>query len=281
MVSTHGVVPACASLDCVAVFGTTCQGTLHVESVIAGHDDRDAHSKCRTGDTSFELGSHSPSEYTVGVPESDYLEFFGDTEAKSLFESARTTVEDGFAECVEVEFEPFVATAELLYGGPWLAERLLAIEEFVETHPDAMHPVVETVVTDGANYSALDTFRAFHELEALQQAATAVFEDIDVLVTPTVGTMYTVEEIREKPVERNSDLGYYTDYVNLLDLAAVAVPTGTFGDGPGFGVTVLGEATDDDLVAAVGERIRLLTDGPDTPPRDHPDSEAPPEADLD
>lgn len=259
MVSTHGVVPACASLDCVSIFANSCRGALHVESVVAGYDRRDAYSKRRAAKTSFALDSHAKDSYTVGIPAADELEFFGDEEAESLFGAARDTIAEPFTERV-VDFTPFVETAELLYGGPWLAERLTAIEEFLETDADAMHPVVEAVVSEGAQYSAMDAFRAFHELEELKQACAAVFEDVDVIVTPTTGTTYTVEAVRENPIELNSNLGYYTDYVNLLDLAAIAVPTGRFAEGPGFGVTILGEAGDDALVAAVGERIRALTD---------------------
>jgi len=122
-----------------------------------------------------------------------------------------------------------------------------------------MDSVVAEVVADGDQYSAIDAFRAFHELEALKQECAAVFEDIDVLVTPTTGTVYTLDQIAEAPIERNSNLGYYTDYVNLLDLAAISVPTGTFDAGPGFGVTVLGEACQDDLVATIGDRLQALT----------------------
>jgi len=273
MVSTNGVVPACASLDCVSIFTRSCREALHIESVIAGYDERDAYSNRRAAATSFELRSHAGADYTVGVPGEAQLEFFGDEEAATLFESVRSSIEDRFAESTTVDFDPFVKTAALLYDGPWLAERLSAIEEFVETHPDAIVPVVRDVLSDASKYSALDTFRAFHELEALKQASAEVFEDVDVIVTPTIGTMYTIEDIEAEPIERNSKLGYYTDYVNLLDLAAIAVPTGRFEAGPGFGVTVLGEAGDDDLVASVGERIRTsLDDAPETPVRLEPDA---------
>jgi allophanate hydrolase len=180
-----------------------------------------------------------------------------------MYEEVRDQLGDAFDETVTVDFEPFVETAELLYGGPWVAERLEAIEEFVAAQADSMHPVVEQVVVRGEQYSALDTFRAFHELEQLKQACDSVFDAVDVIVTPTTGTTYTVEAVHDQPVERNSNLGYYTDYVNLLNLSAVAVPTGRFVDGPGFGVTVLGEGGDDALVASVGQRVHDVASGND------------------
>jgi allophanate hydrolase len=263
MVSTRGVVPACASLDCVSVFAGTCEDALLVESVIAGYDKRDPYSRRLAADTRFSLTAHSPTDRTVGIPAPEYLEFFGDEEARGMYEEVRDQLGDAFDETVTVDFEPFVETAELLYGGPWVAERLEAIEEFVAAQADSMHPVVEQVVVRGEQYSALDTFRAFHELEQLKQACDSVFDAVDVIVTPTTGTTYTVEAVHDQPVERNSNLGYYTDYVNLLNLSAVAVPTGRFVDGPGFGVTVLGEGGDDALVASVGQRVHDVASGND------------------
>jgi allophanate hydrolase len=263
MVSTRGVVPACTSLDCVSVFAGTCEDALLVESVIAGYDKRDPYSRRLAADTRFSLTAHSPTDRTVGIPAPEYLEFFGDEEARGMYEEVRDQLGDAFDETVTVDFEPFVETAELLYGGPWVAERLEAIEEFVAAQADSMHPVVEQVVVRGEQYSALDTFRAFHELEQLKQACDSVFDAVDVIVTPTTGTTYTVEAVHDQPVERNSNLGYYTDYVNLLNLSAVAVPTGRFVDGPGFGVTVLGEGGDDALVASVGQRVHDVASGND------------------
>jgi len=208
----------------------------------------------------FERDASGPETRTVGVPAPEYLEFFGDTEAEQLYESAVEAIRETFAETVVVDFEAFVEAGELLYDGPWVAERLESIESFVEAHAEEMNPVVREIISEGTDYSAIDTFQAFHELERLKTACTATFEDVDVIVTPTTGTTYTVEEIHERPIERNGNLGYYTDYVNLLDLAAIAVPTDRFNAGPGFGITVLGEAGDDTLVAAVGERIQAATE---------------------
>ena len=106
----------------------------------------------------------------------------------------------------------------------------------------------------------MEAFRGFHRLEELKQEASQVMEEIDALVTPTTGTVFTIEEVLEKPIERNSQLGYYTNYVNLLDLSAVAVPTGRFDSGAGFGVTVLGSKGSDAIVSAVGQHIRKMSE---------------------
>ncbi len=258
MVSNHGVFPACASLDCVSVFANSCLDAIKVESVIAGYDRRDGYSTRLASNTDFEIQSDTVTDVVVGIPDREQIEFFGDTEAAQLYEDACALLRDTYSETKVVDFEPFINTAELLYGGPWLAERLEAAHDFVMNQTESLNPVVTEILTDGKEYTAIETFRAFHELAELKQECSHIFEEIDVLVTPTTGTKYTIEEIREQPIQRNSNLGFYTDYVNLLDLSAVAIPTASFETGPGFGVTVLGSKGDDPLVASVGNQIHTL-----------------------
>lgn len=264
-VSTDGVVPACRSLDCVSVFAHSCRDAELVASVASGYDPADPYSRPDRALERDDGGQQPPDldSLRVGRPESEGLEFFGDTEAETLFSDAIEAVGSRFGGVRPVDFEPFTETATLLYGGPWVAERLSAIREFVHEHGEEVHPVVCEILTDGEEYSAVDTFEALHELERLKRRCSRLFGDdgIDIMVTPTVGTAYTVAEIREEPIERNSRLGYYTDYVNLLDLAAITVPAGQFADGPRFGLTVLGEAGTDRLLTAVGREIQTAADG--------------------
>jgi len=242
------------------VLAHSCRDAALVTATASGYDPTDPYSRPdRSLDGSGDKRRSTDFDsLTVGKPDSAGLEFFGDSEAETLFSDAADAIASRFDAVSPVDFEPFTATASLLYGGPWVAERLSAVREFVHEHGEAVHPVVREILTDGEAYSAVDTFEAFHELERLKRRCSGLFDDdgIDVMVTPTVGTTYTVSEIREQPIERNSRLGYYTDYVNLLDLSAVTVPAGRFSDGPRFGLTVLGEAGSDLLVSAVGREIQ-------------------------
>jgi len=263
LLSTDGVVPACKSLDCVSVFAHTCKDALLVEEIAAGYDSADPYSRhelsLNTEGETFE--SLDVESVTVGVPNVASLEFFGDQEAENLYQDAIADVKAVFGEVVTFDFEVFAETADLLYGGPWVAERLAAVEQFVNEQAEEIHPVVREILAGGKEYSAVETFNSFHKLEKLKKQCQEVFaaNDIDILATPTTGTVYTIPEIREKPIERNSNLGYYTDYVNLLDLSAIAIPTGNFVDGPGFGLTLLGDTGEDHLVTTVGEKICAAT----------------------
>ncbi len=263
LVSTTGVVPACESLDCVSVFAHSCADAVQVTRTGAGYDPADPYSRPdRSLETDADAGQPlADRSLTVGVPDSASLEFFGDEEAAALYQDAVETARETFGDVVPIDFDVFTETAALLYGGPWVAERLAAVEEFVAAQPEEIHPVVREILAGGREYSAVETFNSFHTLERLKRQREQLFanHDIDIVMTPTTGTVYTVSEIRDQPIERNSKLGYYTDYVNLLDLSAIAVPTGNFEDGPGFGVTLLGDPGDDRLLATVGHAIHTGT----------------------
>ena len=151
---------------------------------------------------------------------------------------------------VEIDFEPFLATARLLYEGPWVAERYCAVGDFLEHQPNSLHPVTRQIISGGRNATAADAFRAQYRLMELRRAAERAWTSMDVLVTPTAGTIYRIDAVESEPIRLNSNLGYYTNFVNLLDLAAVAVPAGFRDDGLPFGVTLVGHA---------GTEARLLT----------------------
>ena len=255
ILSTNGVVPACASLDCVAVFAPSVADCLRVTRIAAGFDAEDPYSRQHEDSTLESISVDSP---TIGVAASSDREFFGDEEAENIFSSSVkrfTSVGD----VVTVDFEPFSAAAELLYGGPWVAERFAAVGDFMDANPGVSHPVVEEIIQEGKTYSARDTFEAFYKLEELRTKTDRVMSTLDVLVVPTVPTVYTIEEVREQPVELNSNLGYYNNFLNLLDLSAVTVPVGSFETGPRFGVTVIGDAFADQTVAAVARELRAVT----------------------
>jgi allophanate hydrolase len=251
--STDGVVPACESLDSVSIFTHDCMDALRVEQVAAGFDPNDPYSRQKADDLTLSL--EAINELRVGVPASGRREFFGDEEAEQLFIEAVNELAD-IGEIVEIDPAPFYRTTELLYSGPWVGERFAAVGEFIEANSGAVHPVVEEIIRRGESYSAVEAFEALHELKALKRRATSVMDDLDTLVMPTTGTIYTINEVHEEPIDLNANLGYYTNFMNLLDLSAVSVPTGTFDAGPTFGITVIGDAFEDSIVGSVGSLLR-------------------------
>ncbi|PRX30899.1 allophanate hydrolase [Paraburkholderia sp. BL18I3N2] len=251
VLSTLGVVPACKSLDCVSIFARSADDAQCVFDAARGVAPSDPYAReFQPPPGAAQLGAQ-PSLRGVrfGVPRANQLEFFGDTSYTHAFDAALTRLRAAGAELVEIDFEPFLATARLLYEGPWVAERLAAIREFADTQPDALHPVIREIIGGAARWSAADAFAAFDRLAFLRMQAAQVWQRIDAIVTPTSATTATVDELEADPIRVNSRFGYYTNFVNLLDLAALAVPAGvcTVGRHAGlpFGVTFVARAHED------------------------------------
>jgi allophanate hydrolase len=258
LLSTTGLVPACRSLDCISVFALTCADAAKVAAVVSGFDPADPYS--RDSDNAF-AGFGIARTFRFGVPRADQLEFFGDREASKLYTAsvARLCALGGTA--VEIDYTPFRETANLLYSGPWVAERLAAITPFAQDHPGALHPVTASIINAASRFSAVDTFRAFYKLEELRRATAATWGKIDVLLLPTTPTIYTHADIAAEPVLNNTRLGTYTNFVNLLDLCGVAVPAGFRADGLPLGVTLLSPAFTDTAVLALGARLHAALGG--------------------
>lgn len=249
VLSTSGVVPACRTLDCVSIFTKTPADADAVFAVAQGFDADDAYSR--------PLESRPESlgaKFRFGVPRREQLEFFGNTESPALFDAAVKRLKALGGEKVEIDFAPFLDTARLLYEGPWVAERYAAIREFIENKPDALFPVTRQIISGATRFSAADTFTALYKLKALQRKTMPAWNGMDVLLTPTAGTIYTIAEVEADPVRTNSNLGYYTNFMNLLDLCAVAVPAGFQTNGLPFGVTLAAPAFSDSLLLGLAGR---------------------------
>jgi allophanate hydrolase len=234
--STRGVVPACRSLDAVSIFALTAEDAERVLAVAAGFDSEDAYSR-PLAPHGFDFG-RAPG-FRFGVPMQKDLEFFGNTEAERLFGEAVERMQSLGGTPVEVDLGPFLETARLLYGGPWVAERYLAIRDFFDAQPEKVFPPVREIIAGGRTVSSADTFAHLYKLRAFKRTCDAVWNDIDVMLTPTAGTIYRIDEMEADPIRLNSNLGYYTNFMNLLDLAATAVPAGFQNDGLPFGVTLI------------------------------------------
>ncbi|HKZ04903.1 MAG TPA: allophanate hydrolase [Methylomirabilota bacterium] len=247
LVSAAGVVPACRSLDCVSIFCHDAEDAATVLRVARGRDPADPYSRPPAA-SAPPLGPG----FRFGVPPPAQREFFGDEGAARLYEVALERLAALGGQAVEIDFAPFRAAAELLYAGPWVAERLAAIRPFFERHADAMDPVVARIIGGGARYSAADTFDAMYRLEALRRATEAQWRGMDVLALPTTGTIYTHARIAADPIGLNTNLGYYTNFVNLLDLSAIAVPAGRRPNGLPFGLSLIAPAFHDEALCALG-----------------------------
>jgi allophanate hydrolase len=259
--SAAGVVPACRTLDCVSVFTVNNADALEVMRIAAAHDPRDPFS--RTGQAA------SPwlnSPFRFGVPPREQLEFFGDHAAAELFRQAEDRLTAIGGTRVEIDFTLFRATADLLYSGPWVAERLTAIKDFFTTHEAELEPTVRTIIGGAARYTAVDTFTSIYQLAALRQKTLAEWAHMDVMLVPTAGATYTIAQVQAEPIKLNTNLGYYTNFVNLLDLAAVATPAGFRPNGLPFGVTLIGPAWTDTALLTLAARFNGETLTPAAPP---------------
>jgi allophanate hydrolase len=240
--SNRGVVPACRSLDCVSIFALNTADAECVLSVAAGYDEQDAYSR-QMLPHGFDFGR--AKTFRFGVPRADQLQFFGNQQTEALFQRSCVALRALGGTAVEVDFAPFLNAARLLYEGPWVAERYAAIREFFDANAEHINPVVREIIAGAKKFSAADAFNGMYQLEALRKDAEAVWQQIDCLVTPTAGTIYCIDDMLADPLRLNANLGYYTNFMNLLDSAAVAVPAGFQDNGLPFGITLSAPAHQD------------------------------------
>jgi allophanate hydrolase len=257
--STRGLVPACRSIDCITVFTDALGDARLVDSVVAGFDAADPFSR--------PLADAAITGRRIGIPRPDQLVFFGDLQAEELYARALAVLGQG-AELVEIDIIPLLEAAQLLYGGPWVAERTAAIEALLRANPDAIDPVVRSVVEPGLAISAVEVWNGIYRLAELARSAEALWDNVDALAFPTTGTTYRVAELAAAPIALNSNLGRYTNFVNLLDMAAVAVPAGVRANGTGFGITLIGPAHSDHALIDLAEAYIAAACLPTLPPLD-------------
>jgi len=252
-IGTRGVVPACRSLDCVSLMTAAVADTARVLDVAAGSDPLDPYSRTAVTTRPLPLGA---SGARIAVPRPEQMVFCGDRFAAAAWQRALSRARALGWELVEIDLEPFAEAARLLYEGPWIAERYAAVGQFVADHRRRVDPIVPRVIMAGREHSAIDAFAAAHRLAELRLATRAVWERADALLLPTAPTIFTATEIADEPIARNSLLGMYTNFVNLLDLCAVAVPGGAREDGLPFGVSLIAPAGADRALLALAMHWR-------------------------
>ncbi|MGH8435113.1 MAG: allophanate hydrolase [Pseudomonas sp.] len=261
LLSTAGVVPACRTLDCVTYFTATAREACQLLALTAKFDPRDAYSRANPAwNDASAFGS--PRPFRFGVPRAEDLQFFACTEGPALFEQAQQTLKDFGGEAVAIDFSPFLEAAKLLYEGPWVAERYSVAGELLEQNPGAVLPVIRAVLAKAPTVTGVQTFRAQYRLQALKALCDQALQGLDCLLTPTIGRPVTLDELHAEPLLRNAELGYYTNFMNLLDYAAVAVPSGFMRNGLPWGVTLFGRACTDQYLLSLADALQRQRDLP-------------------
>jgi allophanate hydrolase len=250
ILSAHGVVPACRSLDCVSVFSLTAEDAAAVFSIAAGYDRNDPYSRVLPAQRVV------AQTYRIGFPAARNLETV-EQGYRALFDQAKERLASLGHTLIEIDIQPFLQTAQLLYGGPWVAERFAAVGRFIKEHPEAVHPVVREIVQGGEKYSAVDAFNGQYTLERFRQETSDTWNIVDFLLLPTAPDIFRIAEVESEPVTLNSRLGLFTNFLNLLDLAAVAAPAGFRPDGLPCGITFVGRAFSDQFLLALAASYLL------------------------
>jgi allophanate hydrolase len=242
LVPNSGVVPACRSVDVVTVFAGLVADAVAIRRIMDGADDGDPFSRIATP-------VPLPQQPRLGVLTGAEREFFGNAEVEALYDAAIARAEALGATIVPFDYAPFREAAALLYDGPWVAERLAAVEAFLATDAASFDPTVRAIIEGARGKTAVEAFRGRYRLEELRQRVAPVWTSVDMLLLPTAPTTYSVAEMMADPVAKNSHFGRYTNFANLLGYAAIAVPAGFGPSGLPAGVTLVGPAFSDDALA--------------------------------
>lgn len=272
--STQGVVPACRSLDCVSIFALSVTDAESVASVMEGFDPLDGYSRVQP-----EPATYLKETPRLGIPAQ--TQWFGDAESEEAWNIALAQMSALDVELVPIDFTPMQTLAQLLYGGPWVAERHAAVAEFMAEHADDMNPVVRGIIEQAKNFSATDAYKAEYRRAELAREIQTLMQSVDALMVPTSPRLPTIAEVEADPVKVNSQLGTWTNFVNLADCSALALPAGLREDGLPFGITLIGPAWQDAALAEFGRRWQRANPWKrgalDQPlPAPEPDQETPP-----
>jgi allophanate hydrolase len=253
LVSTAGLLPACRTIDGITVLAPTVADAVTLLKIIVGPDPENPWGRAPYALAPSTAGQRQPR---LGLPQAGTLEFFGDEPMRQAHLATRDLAAEKLgAAKVSIDLAPFLDAGALLYAGAWVAERLADLEDFMRDHRDQVHPVVRDIIEGGAKYSGADVFRTQHRLRQLRHQIAPVWQQVDALLLPTIGTTVTIEEVLADPFARNAMLGHYTHFGNLLDLAAISVPAGTTADGRPCALMLVGPPGSDLTLADLAARI--------------------------
>lgn len=252
LLSTRHMVAACRTLDCLSIFALNATDAEHVFKVAQGFDSSNPYSRPRNVKP-VSLKNYEPKQpFRFGVPLTDQRTFFGNADVKVQYEKAIETLISLGGACIDIDYEPFLETNDLLFNGPWVAERYASVGDFVEKDPESVFPIVREIILNSKQLTAVDAFKGLYTLEYLKRTIKPLWDNINCLVVPTTGTTYRLDEIASAPLKRNSDMGYYTNFVNLLDLSAIAIPNGFQSNGIPTGITLIAPPYSDRYLVGLG-----------------------------
>jgi len=252
LLSTEGVVPACRTLDCVSIFALGMDDLQTIYSITRDFNKNDpwaviSKNEKKTANRQFKFGIPRPSD----------LNFFGNEDYERLYREAIIKCEQMGGERIEIDYQPFAVAAKLLYEGPWLAERYSVIKDLIKSKSHAIHPIIKSVIEPAADIGAADAFEKIYELRKIKHLTDRIINELDFLLLPTTGTIYRLDEVIQNPMQLNSNLGYYTNFMNLLDYSGIALPAGFSADGLPFGITMVADSFHDQLLMDYGKKYML------------------------
>ena len=256
--SARGIVPACRTLDTVSIFALDVADAFAAFTAACGYDETDAYSRRFPAP----VLSAAPPHARLAIPRAGQLEFFGDALSARAFEVDVARLRGLGWRVEEIDFAPFAETARLLYEGPWVAERYAATKPLIVENPGALHPVTRAILEGAAKFDAVATFEAFYRLADLKAVTRKALAGFDALVVPTTPRPYTIAEVEADPMRLNSRLGTYTNFVNFLDLAAIAVPSGKRGDALPSHLTLIGSSGADGYLAGLAAAVQAASGAP-------------------
>lgn len=262
LLSATGMVPACRSLDCITILALDTDDANLVLSQAEGFDINDGYSRQNPFQNQSRHYGARQGELTFGIIPESQLQFFGDEAYAKAYTETLAHLKTLDIKLVDIDYQPFAEAARLLYEGPWVAERYVATQPLIDEQPEAVFPVVRDIVAAGGEPKAADLFKAQYRLRDLKQICDKQLEQVDCLLTPTASKCFTIEDMLAEPILHNSQLGYYTNFMNLLDLASVAVPTQIASNGLPFGVTLVGPVLSDRRLLSIAKRLQDSLDLP-------------------
>jgi allophanate hydrolase len=245
--SNRGLLPACKSLDCISIFALTVVDADLVANVLEAYDPLDSYSRKHPKN----VPAHFSSKLKFAIPEK--LNFFGDEQSEKVFQQTIQLLESLNAEITKIDFSDFEQLAAQLYQGSWVAERTAAVDDLLNSNTEDFDPTVLEIIKNGEKYSAVDAYNAEYLKQDLARKIQQKLADFDALIVPTAPTIYTIEQLQQNPIEYNAHLGTYTNFTNLADLSALALPAGFRADHLPFGITLIAPAWHDAALVHFGK----------------------------
>ena len=252
LLSTRHTVEACRTLDCLSIFSLTTTDAQSVLKITQGYDPDNPFSRPAAVSPASLNTYQTGQAFRFGVPRPDQREFFGNVDVETGYSNAIKTLSGLGGVCVEIDYQPFLQANNLLFNGPWVAERYASVGAFVEANPDSAFPITREIILKARDMTASQAFEGIYAMETLKQKVRPIWQEIDCLVVPTTGTVYRIEEIEREPLKLNSNLGYYTNFVNLLDLSAIAIPNGFQPIGIPTGITFISPPYSESYLLSLG-----------------------------